>query len=881
MRFRPIVWAAVILVLVIAVDWYSAPLQHIRDVEQQTGDHLISPQYPLERARWWAEVQGPPPSRAQIARARQVFDRQIQLRNRGDYRDAGINSWEDLGPKNVGGRIRAIAINPTNSNEIFIGSVSGGIWKSSDGGTNWVESTPAPLAYPVTSLAIDPVNPDNIYASTGEYTGTYLSWNTIPNVNLAWANPPGVGILKSNDGGLSWDVTTSPDTSFLWLNKVIINPLDPDILYTVGSTADSNQTAASDRRAVFRSNDAGDTWTQLWGGGTVPEHVMDIEINPNDTSELLIGTISNAYISNNSGIAASWTSLLGSAPLITTPGSLTGRRCELAYCQSTPSTIFVLRYLTGANNTSQLWQTTNGGANWALRSTTTGGANASVLGGQGNYDNTIWVDPSNCNQAIMGGINLWKWSNSNLTRISQWQDDIGGNNAPNGNDNSVHADHHIIVPDPNYDGSSNTRVYFGNDGGIYKSDTIWGATTNSGWLALNTELNITQFYGVDVSRTGDTLVGGTQDNSYCTFRQGDGDPQFWEVFSTGDGAHCAIKKSNPEIIYTSTQNANCYKSTDGGDSFCHMLSLSNASLLTSCPRRVFNQNPLFIAPLEMDPNDDETLYSGGQGLMQSKDEGANWSSIFTTTDRISTIEIAKGDTNNIWVGLRNGDIWQTTNGGTPWSQVDAAIMPNNIVTDLAINPNNHNEVLATFGSGFNSIAVWYTDDGGSTWTDRSPNFDTRVYCATWHPQVSNWVYIGTAFGILASEDDGVNWNITPLFSGNNDGPVFTAVTELVWQGDGSTAHPYHLVAATYGRGAWRTEFPIRSKYYVDKNCSPCGLGTFSQPYATFKEALEVAGNGTEIIFLSGGTYNEIPAEILIQRRIKISLAASSTPVIIE
>lgn len=837
------------------------------------------PQNPVERARWWAEVQGPPATNAQIQRAQQAIDRQIKVMDRGDYRDAGVNAWEDLGPKNIGGRIRAIAINPDDTDEIFIGSVSGGIWLSTDGGTNWSETTPAPLAYPVTSIAIDPLNTDVMYASTGEFTATYYSWGT--GNNLGWANPPGVGILKSTNGGSSWSITNAPDTTFLWLGKVIVNPLDPDILYAVGSTADSTQNA-DNRRAVFRSDDAGENWVQLLGGGPSPGHVYDIEINPSDTSELIIGTLFQALISTNSG--TSWSSFMGSAPLVTTPSNLTGRRCDLSYCQSSPSTIFLLRYLVGTGATpgpatSEVWQTTDGGSNWSLLSSTSGGVNANILGSQGNYDNIIWADPSNCNQAIMGGINLWKWSNSTLTRISRWQDDIGGN--ANGNNNSLHADQHNIVPDPNYNGTSNTRVYIGNDGGIYKSDTIWGAMTNSGWESLNTELNITQFYAVDVSITGDTLVGGSQDNSYCVFRANDNNAQFWQVFSTGDGAHCGITKSNPEVIYSSTQSGNYYQSTDGGDTFCHLLSLNNSSILTSCPRTVQTDGPLFIAPFEIDPNDDQTLYAAGLNLWQSTNAGGGWSSIFTATSSISTIEIANGDANTVWVGLRNGQIWSTTNGGTGWSQVDATAMPNSIVTDLAINPNNHSEVMATFGGGFNNNRVWYTDDAGTTWANRSPNFDTRVYAVTWHPSNGNWVYIGTAFGTLASENDGLDWNITPLYNANNEGPVFTAIIELVWQGDGSDAYPYHLVAGTYGRGAWRTAFPIRSKYYVDKNCAPCGLGSLDEPYATFKEALEAAGSGAEIVFLSGGTYNEIPAGILIEKRIRVTLDDMSTPVVIE
>jgi len=389
-------------------------------------------------------------------------------------------------------------------------------------------------------------------------------------------------------------------------------------------------------------------------------------------------------------------------------------------------------------------------------------------------------------------------------------------------------------------------------------------------------------YAVDVSLTGDTIYAGAQDNSLFVNRDVNSGTQDWVVAISADGGHGAINKSNPEIIYGSTQRGVFRKSTDGGDEYSTVFNLGNTTL--------GDDNPLFIAPFEMDPNNDATLYAGGERVWQSLDEGANWAPFkpdIVTNRRVTTIEIADGDVNNVWVGYDNGHFWSTSNGGSVWVREDVFAMPNEYVTDIAIHPDDHNDVMVSFGGGYDGDVIWYSSDGGGTWTDRSLAFDIQTYCLTWHPQEAGWAYVGTDLGIFATEDFGENWSVTPLISnhpsGNgSDGPVFVAVNELVWQGNGTNTFPFYLVAATHGRGIWRTSFPIRAKYYVDKNCAPCGLGTFSRPYATFKEAIEAAGNGAEIVFLSAGTYNEVPSSLLLEKRIRVTLHSSVvSPVVIE
>ncbi|RLD21428.1 MAG: hypothetical protein DRI69_04040 [Bacteroidetes bacterium] len=865
-----------ILVIVIALGYALYSPDHTT-FSDNTISLIDPPQNPKSRAEWWKQITGTEDDRAKIERAKMAIEKQIRKMDTPLYRDAGVNGWDDLGPRNIGGRIRAIAINPDDPTEIFVGGAAGGVWRSTNSGSNWNLLTPTPLSYPVTSIVIDPENTDIIYATTGELAGSKRA--------------AGIGILKSMDGGSSWEILSGPTgANFYWLSKIVMNPLNTDILYAVGSWG--NVSGGNNRGMIYKSTDAGATWQILWEENIPPisRNIYDVEINPNDTSELIIGTLRQGLISEDSGVT--WSSFMGDAPLIQTDTNAVSRRCELAYCPDNPNTIYMLRYVTqdadndGTTDTwlSELWQSTNGGGSWNVQTITQGeSAGSNILATQGDYDNTLWVDPVNCNRVILGGIDLWKWTNGSLTRISKWQDDIGGNE--NGGNNSAHADQHIIVEDPGYNGSTNNRVYFGNDGGIYKTNNIWTATKNSGWSSLVNGLKITQLYSVDVSKGGGILIAGAQDNSFFMDHTGNGTDLNWGIWSTGDGGHCAIKKSDTDIMYASTQNGLIYFSSNSGDDFCRIASLDGVSG-TCNSSWTTTDNPIFIAPLEMDPNNDDRIFVAGERLFRGDLISAlglyimTWSTVKSdavTGRQITTIEIAKGDGTVIWVGYGNGTVAMTTNGGSSWTNVDnnGIGLANKYITDIAINPGNHNEVMVTVAGGYTQNSVYYTDNAGTTWENRSLDFDMLVHSVTWHPQSGNWVYIGTDQGIFASEDDGQEWSITPLISQNSgpyassEGPIYTPVLELVWQGTGSSTYPYYLVAATHGRGAWRTKAPIRTTYYVDKDCDPCGTGSFSRPYSTFRAAVSAAGSGSKIIFLSGGVYDEVPNSILMKRRIRV------------
>ena len=243
---------------------------------------------------------------------------------------------------------------------------------------------------------------------------------------------------------------------------------------------------------------------------------------------------------------------------------------------------------------------------------------------------------------------------------------------------------------------------------------------------------------------------------------------------------------------------------------------------------------------------------------------------------INTIEVSEGNSKIIWVGYQNGNIERTIDDGGNWSG-SIGTFGGGAVTDIAINPSNSDQVIVSYNvySDSNLYLSTNANSPTPTWTNISSSIGVPVSSVVWHPSVPNWIYIGTELGILASEDLGANWSITPLES-QNEGPVNTIISQLFFR-HGSA----ELVAVTYGRGIWKSE-PIRDKFYVDiNNNTGVEFGTFDNPYNTFIEAYNAAGNGSEIVFLSDGNYDDINADLLMKKRLFITGINLGTGALIE
>jgi photosystem II stability/assembly factor-like uncharacterized protein len=388
-------------------------------------------------------------------------------------------NWVGVGPNNIGGRVRSIAFDPLNSSTLYCGSVSGGVWKSTNSGASWNVLNDAAANLVIGGLAVDPTNGNTIYAATGE--GYF---------NVDWLT--GVGVLKSTDGGANWVVQSNfatPNATFgiNYMNRIVIRPDAPNTVF-VGMLG-----------GIWKTTNGGTSWVRL-NAGVTSVRCMDLIMHPTmyDIMYSTFGhfSIDGIYKTTNGG--TNWNKLTTGLP------AAGYQRINIAMSKSSPSTLYAAFDDSATHDTFNIYKSTNDGASWSVLTKPSNPVDGgSHLGAQGWYNNCIAVHPTDPNTVLIGGINLYKTTNGGATWTmkTNWYSWLTYQ--------VVHADQHIIAYDP----SNPAIVYFGNDGGMYKS-TDGGET----FSMINANLGITQFYSGAIHPTLDVYYGGTQDNG--TLRSG-------------------------------------------------------------------------------------------------------------------------------------------------------------------------------------------------------------------------------------------------------------------------------------------------------------------------------------------------------------------------
>ena len=687
---------------------------------------------------------------------------------RGAPHLAGISpaGWTALGPGNIGGRIRSILIHPTLTNKIWVGGVSGGIWVTTNGGTSWSAVNDFMGNLAVSSLVMDPTNSNVMYAGTGE---GFFNLHAVR----------GAGIFKSTDGGVTWNQMTSTNPAggeqWFYVNRLAIHPTNGQVML-----------AATTSDGVYLTTNGGTSWTQV---ANIGGSAFDVRFNPNDGNNAIIGW-GGGQVSFSTNAGANW-----SAPFVLTNGTGAPGRVELAYAKSTANTAYAVVNAHVANTCtgcSHLYKTTNGGANWAFVSS------PNHLSGQGWYANTIWVSPVSAADLIVGGLDIWRSTNSgaNFTQISQWF------SAPT----SAHADHHVIVSSPAFNGTTNRTIFFGNDGGIYKTEDINAVTdVTTGWTALNNGLGITQFYGgAGKVAAGGRIVGGTQDNGDLLYS---GTGTNWTTWAGGDGGYAAVDGANDNTFYGEYIYLSVRRSSNGGttsENICVGITEGLADPNFGCgPGSTQEAN--FIAPFILDPNNNDRMLAGAKSLWVSNNVKAAtpaWAILKPavgagTPFYISAITIAEGNSNIIWVGQNNGQVFKTANGTAPtptWTEVTG--LPARMVLRILVDKSDTNRVFISFG-GYSAGNLQMTTNGGTSWTDITGTLPSvPINSIVRHPTNASWLYAGTWVGVFTSENSGTTWQTT------NDGPANVPVDELFWYDN------TRLIAVTHGRGMFRATATI-------------------------------------------------------------------------
>lgn len=749
--------------------------------------------------------------RYRLARERMATMPRYSIR-RGGFVDATttkaeLETWRSLGPGNIGGRTRALLIHPTQPATMWAAGVSGGVWKTTNGGASWQPLSDLQPNIAVGSMAMVPGSPQVIYAGTGE--GFFREEVRGTGLPLR-----GNGIFKSTNGGSSWTrLGSTANGSFHWVNDLVVSHNSVQRVY------------AATRTGVWRSNNGGGSWTRILAssenGGC-----LDLALRTDrPTDELLAacGTLGQAriYRSLQAEGAGGWSAVFAESGM---------GRTSLAIAPSNQNVVYALAASfvggPGGNFNGGLhavFRSDQGGApgtwNVLVRSSDSDKLNTLILSnpvianvqecgfsGSNSYSNLGWyanvtaVDPTDPDVVYAGGVDLFRSDDGGQSWgvLSHWFE-----SPP-----SAHADQHAVVFHPSYNGSSNQTMFLAGDGGVWRTRNARArkgtgpqatcASSNSGvqWTSLNNGYGVTQFYHGAPYPDGRTYLGGTQDNG--TLRGSDGAGiNGWSRIFGGDGGYVAIDPGNPNVLYVETQFLGLRKSTDGGSNF----STATAGISES------NADVLFIMPFTMDLREPRRLWTGGRRLWRTTNGAASWtqaSAALPGGGRVSAVAVDPGDSSHVFAGSDVGHVVRHANAlATGASTTWASSRPRSgYVTWIAIDPFDGNVVYATYAGFGGGAHVWRSTNGGVSWSGlegsgsgRLP--DIPVHALVVDPTNPQRLFLGTDLGVFVSADGGERWAV------ENSG-FANAVTESLSLGPGPGGEP-SLFAFTHGRGAWRVE----------------------------------------------------------------------------
>lgn len=731
------------------------------------------------------------------AAAREKLARQSISRFESDSIETGRNfrSWTFLGPGNIGGRTRSLVIDPTNPLVMYAGTVSGGVFKTTDGGARWTPLTDWLANLSIGALAMDPRDPQTIYAGTGEgYFREDVRGTALP--------IRGDGMFVTRDGGASWMQLTLPGSAdFQWVNDVVV------------SARDSRRVYAATRTGVLRSDDRGNSWTRVLTA-TVKGGCFDLALRADADGDALLascGTFEQAtvYLNEHAETDATWSSVLSPSGM---------GRTSLAIAPSNSSIVYALATSNakgpGGNFAQALlgvYRSDDGGRTWTARVTnaTSDPVNSvlltnpiSALGPcdgtsqagtpMGWHCNVIAVDPRDPDRVWAAGVDLFRSDDGgrNWSVASYWWP---GPNEPR--KSFVHADQHVIVFHPAYDGGANQTMFAANDGGVYRTDNARAAVSHavsavcdsdaSGvtFTSLNHNFGATQFYHGSVYPDGRHWFGGAQDNG-TVFGSVEGGTDGWHMPVGGDGGYGGVDPVDPNVLYTQWQNASLVRSIDGGHNW-------------NGARNGLNDNFLFVAPLLLDPNEHTRVWLGGSRLWRSTNQAQNWTPVSATFDGlISAIAVAPGKPDVAFAGTSNGSVLRTTTATQTVVNWLTTKPRSGFVSSIAVDPAKSLTVYATYAN-FGGAHVWKSTDGGATWTslDGDSLPDIPVHSLLIDPQQPARLFLGTDLGIIVSTDGGAHWMLERSFP--------SVITETLLFGKGEYGRA--LYAFTHGRGVWRTE----------------------------------------------------------------------------
>lgn len=691
----------------------------------------------------------------------------------------------NIGPGGMSGRVTAIDVVVNNPDIMYVGTASGGLWKSTSGGIKWEPIFDEELTASIGAVEIQQSNPSVIWVGTGE-------GNPRNSLN------GGYGVYKSIDGGKSWMAMGLENTRHI--HRIIVDPTNPDVVY-VGAIG--SPWGIHPERGVYKTTDGGLTWKKILYAND-KTGVADLVMDPSNPNKLIAtlwehkrdpwffksgGKGSGLHITHDGG--KTWKKITEDDGF---PKGDLGR-IGVAIAPGKPNVVYAL--VEAKKNA--LYKSEDGGFKWKKIN------DKNDIGNRPFYYSEIYVDPQNENRvySIFTYVNVSEDGGKNFTQLM----------PAYGVSNGVHPDHHAWWIHP----ENGNFMIDGNDGGM--NITKDGGKT---WRFIG-NLPVAQFYHIAVDNEFPyNVYGGMQDNgswrgpAYVWRSQGIRN-SYWQEISFGDGFDVVPDKDDSRYGWSMSQQ--------GYVSRYDWQTGNNYSVRPTHPEPDVELRFNWNSAINIDPFDNSTIYFGSQFVHKSTDKGETWTIIsddLTTNDpekqkqgesggltmdatgaenhcSILVIEPSPVEKNMLWVGTDDGRVHYTTDGGSSWIDVTKNIkdLPEGSwIPQIKASNKNKGEALLVANDyrRFNySAYVYRTKNYGKTWERIVDDKDVKSYALAIVEDLiePNLMFLGTDDGLYITIDAGENWTKW------TEGFPTTSVKDLV-------IHPreHDLIIGTFGRAAW-------------------------------------------------------------------------------
>lgn len=761
--------------------------------------------------------------------------------------------WERRGPFNIGGRTRALALDYNNEDIIIAGGVTGGMWRSENGGESWVKTTNPAQIHSVSCVVQDtlPGRQNIWYYGTGEEGYGIVSGTSFS------SRFSGDGIFKSTDGGMSWQKLeatasgtpqTMQDGSYDHIWQVVVDHTETE----------SEVILAAVMNGVLHSTDGGESWEEVLGFNPSQSIWTDLMQTPSGVFYAVFSAdgLGRGVFRSEDGV--NWTEL---------DFPMTGlyRRLVMDYNPFNDNEIYILVEGPSEQNDIDhaLWKYTymdgDGTADGGLWEERSGnlplgsceldiGVNFEfeTFNSQGSYNLCIAHHPTVEDVIFIGGRNVFRSTNAFTSQDeTSW---IGGYrcNVDNPRDYTYpnhHSDQHAFVF-----GSASGTMFSANDGGVQRTDDCFADSVI--WTSLNNGFLTSQFYTVAMEQgtaSSDFVMGGMQDNgSWAT-----GTVNFednWKEVHNDDGAYCAIPEGMDFVVCSSQRGRIYIKQLD-----------ENGNIINA--RRINDEsgppNALFINPFLLDPvNHNELYVAAGNKVWRTQQidtitlngdllsvmpDGVwqNWSPSFAgfIAGGITSMDKPKIDHSIMYMGTDNGKVVKITDiygEGADSEIVSSSEMPpGTYVGSVAANDLDRDEVLIAI-SNYNTRSIWHSLDGGGNWQDVSGNLEENpdgsgagpaVYTVEIYPSDPPVYFAGTSAGLFSTDNlDGQN----TIWSMEGSETIGNVVINMV------KARPYDgtVAVATHANGIYSTSLePVTAVQVEETESAPeFALTAYPNPF---------------------------------------------------